>query len=72
VGVLIALALRRWSSRPATWFQRTTVLLTAISLVPPLASGADAGTAAALIVLHLVAASVVIPTMVGRLRAPNG
>jgi Family of unknown function (DUF6069) len=71
LGVLTALALRRWSPRPATWFLRTTVALTASSLVPPVASGADAATTTALIGLHLVAASVVIPTMARRLRAPT-
>jgi hypothetical protein len=70
VGVLIALALRRWSTRPATWFLRTTVTLTGLSLVPPVVSGADAATSTALVVLHLVAASLMIPTMVRRLRAP--
>jgi hypothetical protein len=68
VGVLIALALRRWSTRPATWFLRTALTLTGISVAPPVASGADAATTTALIVLHLVAASVMIPTMVRRLR----
>ena len=71
VGVLIAVALRRWSAGPATWFLRTTMTLTAISLVPTVAAEADAGTTTALIVLHLVAASVMIPTMVRRLRAPS-
>jgi Family of unknown function (DUF6069) len=71
VGVLIALTLRRWSPRPATWFGRTTVPLTVISLVPPVTSGADAATTTALIVLHLVAASVMIPTMVRRLTADD-
>ena len=45
------------------------VSLTAISLVPPLISGADAATIAALIGLHLVAAAVMIPTLARSLRA---
>ena len=36
---------------------RTTVALTAVSLVPPLLAGAEAATAVALVVLHLVAAA---------------
>ena len=41
VGVVIADALLRWSARPARRFVQTAVTLTAISLVPPLVSGAD-------------------------------
>ena len=63
VGVVIAAALLRWSARPAERFVWTAVSLTAISLVPPLLSGADAATTAALVVLHLVAATVMIPTL---------
>jgi hypothetical protein len=36
VGVVIALALLRWSARPAERFVQATVTLTAISLAPPL------------------------------------
>ena len=34
VGVVIAVAMRRWSARPAERFVRTTLSLTALSLVP--------------------------------------
>jgi hypothetical protein len=63
IGVVIAAALLRWSRRPAERFVRTAVPLTAISLVPPLVSGASGGTVATLIGLHLVAATVVIPAL---------
>jgi hypothetical protein len=63
VGVALAAALHRWSPRPARWFLRTTAPLTLLSLVPPLVSGAAAATAATLVVLHLVAAAVVIPVL---------
>jgi hypothetical protein len=43
--------------------------LTAISLVPPVLAGADTATTITLIALHLVAASVMIPTLVRALRA---
>ena len=69
VGIVIAAALLRWSARPAERFVRTAVTLTAISLVPPLLSGADAATTAALVGLHLVAASVMIPTLAQSLRS---
>ncbi len=41
VGIVIAVALLRWSARPAERFVRTAVSLTAISLVPPLLSEAN-------------------------------
>ncbi|MEV4824296.1 DUF6069 family protein [Micromonospora sp. NPDC049274] len=69
VGVVIAVALRRWSARPAERFVWTAVSLTAISLVPPLVSGANAATAAALVGLHLVAAAVLVPAVAWGLRA---
>ena len=68
VGVVIAAALLRWSARPAERFVWTAVSLTAISLVPPLLSGADAATITALLGLHLVPASVMIPTLARSLR----
>ena len=68
VGVVIAAALLRWSARPAERFVWTAVSLTAISLVPPLISGANAATTTALIGLHLVAATVMIPTLARSLR----
>ncbi|MGC4877864.1 DUF6069 family protein [Micromonospora sp. DT43] len=69
VGVVIAAALLRWSARPAARWVWTAVSLTAISLVPPLVSGANAATAAALVGLHLVAAAVLVPAVAWRLRA---
>jgi hypothetical protein len=69
VGVVIAVAVLRWSARPAERFLRTAVFLTTISLVPPLLSGADAATITALVGLHLVAATVMIPTLARGLRS---
>jgi hypothetical protein len=68
VGVVIAVALLRWSARPAERFVWTAVSLTAISLVPPLLSGADAATTTALLGLHLVPAAVMIPALTRSLR----
>jgi len=67
VGLLIAAGLRRWSARPATAFVRTTVTLTAASLVPPFFVDANAGTVVSLVVLHLAAAAIVIPVLARRL-----
>jgi len=72
VGVVIAVALLRWSARPAERFVWTAGSLTALSLVPPLLAGADAATAVVLLVLHLVAAAVVIPTLARSLRGRSG
>ncbi|WP_246248443.1 DUF6069 family protein, partial [Micromonospora maritima] len=69
VGVVLAAALLRWSAHPAARFGWTAGTLTAISLVPPFLVGADAATVAALVGLHLVAAAVMIPTLVRFLRA---
>jgi len=68
VGIVIAAALLRWSARPAERFVQTAVTLTAISLVPPLLSGADTAATTALLGLHLVAAMVMIPTLAKSIR----
>ena len=68
VGVVLAAALLRWSARPAERFVQAAVTLTAISLVPPLLSEADTATTTALLGLHLVAATVMIPTLARSLR----
>jgi len=68
VGTAIAAALLRWSARPAERFVWTAVALTGVSLVPPLLSGANAATTVTLIGLHLVAATVMIPTLTRNLR----
>ena len=71
VGVVMAAALLRWSTRPTELFAWTAVTLTAISFAPPLLSGATAATITALMGLHLVAATVMIPTLSRSLRAQS-
>ena len=68
VGVLLAVAVRRWSPRPAELFVRVAVVLTAVSQVPPLLWGHGAGTVVALVALHLLAATVMITATARRLR----
>ena len=68
-GVVLALAFLRWSSRPRVWFVRTTVALTAVSLVPPVLADADLATTVTLIGLHLVAAVVMVPALARALRS---
>jgi hypothetical protein len=72
VGVVIAATLLRWSARPAERFVWTAVSLTLLSLVPPFLFGANTATIAALVGLHLVAATVVIPTLARSLRTRTG
>jgi hypothetical protein len=71
VGIVIAVVLRRWSAHPAERFLWIAVSLTVISLIPPLVSGADTATVAALLGLHLVAAAVMIPALARSLRPPT-
>jgi Family of unknown function (DUF6069) len=67
VGVALAAVLARRARRPRATFVRTAVALTALSFVPDLTFGFDAGSAATLITLHTVAAAIVVPTLAGRL-----
>jgi hypothetical protein len=66
-GVGIAVVMARKARRPRPTFVRTALALTALSFVPDLTFGFDAGSAATLITLHTVAAAIVVPTLAGRL-----
>src|SRR3954451_16117546 len=67
IGVGIAAVMARTARRPRQTFVRTVVALTALSFVPDLTFGFDAGSAATLITLHTVAAAIVVPTLARRL-----
>jgi hypothetical protein len=67
VGVAIAAVLVRTVRRPRPTFVWTAVVLTALSFVPDLTFGFDAGSAATLITLHVVAALIVVPAIARRL-----
>jgi hypothetical protein len=69
VGLTLALVLARWARRPRTVFVRTTIVLTALSLVPDVLADASAATKVLLMVAHLVAAAIVIPAIARRLSA---
>ena len=58
----------RWARRPRHTFVRTTVVLTALSLLPDLIAEAAWSTRALLALTHLVAAPIVVPAVAGRLR----
>jgi len=67
LGILLATAFRRWAKHPQSTFVRTTVALTALSVVPDLTMGFDAASAATLVVAHVVAAAIIIPRLAARL-----
>ena len=67
LGVGIAAVMARKARRPRPTFVRTTVALTALSFIPDLTFGFDAGSAATLITLHTVAAAIMVPTLARRL-----
>jgi len=67
LGVGIAAVMARKARRPQQLFVRTAVALIALSYVPDLTVGFDAGSAATLITLHTVAALIVVPTLARRL-----
>ncbi|NYJ03512.1 peptidoglycan/LPS O-acetylase OafA/YrhL [Nocardioides thalensis] len=69
IGVALAAVLARKARRPRSTFVRTTVALTALSVVPDFTFGFDTATAFSLATLHVVAASIVIPTVARRLAA---
>jgi amino acid transporter len=69
LGVGIAAVMARKARRPRSTFVRTTLALTALSFVPDLTFGFDAGSAVTLIALHTVAATIVVPSLARRL--PN-
>ena len=68
IGILLAAGLRRWTGSPRTTFVRTTVVLTALSLVPDLLVSASVDTRLTLMTTHLVAAAIMIPAVAKRLR----
>jgi hypothetical protein len=61
--------LDRSARRPRTAFVRTTIVLTALSLVPDVLADASAATKVVLMLAHVVAATIVIPTIARRLSA---
>lgn len=64
IGTAIGIVIARRASRRT--FVRTTVVLTALSLVPSLAWGETAADKVGLVVTHLVAAAIVIPRIARR------
>jgi hypothetical protein len=69
VGLALAVVLTRRAGAPRRAFLRTTVALTALSLVPDAIVDAGVSTKGLLMLTHLVAAAIVIPAI--SLRLPE-
>ncbi|GAA3383852.1 DUF6069 family protein [Cryptosporangium minutisporangium] len=69
VGLVLAVALRRFARHPRRIFVRTTLALTALSFVPDVLADAAVSTKMLLMLTHLVAAAIVIPAIARRLPA---
>lgn len=63
LGGIIAAVLKRRSSAAHRRFLQTVGVLTALSCVPSVALPPDVATRVALVVLHLVAAAIVVPVL---------
>jgi len=72
-GTVLAMILARYATRPARAYLRTTVALVAVSLAAPLLAGDTAiSTKLMLMMGHLIAAAIIIPTVTRRLaHAPR-
>jgi len=69
IGVGLAAIFARKARRPRRTFVRTTVALTAVSLVPDIAFDFDVASAISLMTLHVVAAAIAIPVLAKRLES---
>lgn len=67
VGLVLAVVLARLTRHPRSAFVRTTVVPTALSLVPDVIVDAAVPTKALLMLTHLVAAAIVVPAVARRL-----
>jgi hypothetical protein len=67
IGIVLAVVLAFAARSPRRAFVRTTVVLTALSLVPDAIAPAAGATIALLMATHLVAAAIVIPAIARRL-----
>ena len=67
IGVAMAAVMARVARHPRSAFVRTTVVLTALSLVPDVIAPAAPTTKALLMLTHLVAAAIVVPAVARKL-----
>jgi hypothetical protein len=69
IGLVLAVALRRWAAKPKRTFVAVTAVLTVLSVVPDVLVPMAPSTRALLMLTHLVAAAIVVPLVAGRLPA---
>ena len=67
IGVAMAAVMARVARHPRRTVVVTTVVLTVLALVPDVTFGFDAASAVVLMLLHVVAAAIVIPVLARRL-----
>jgi len=67
-GGLIAAFLRRRGIAARDRFVRTAVVLTALSCIPSVAMPPDAATKLALVVIHVIAATIIVPVLARQLH----
>ncbi|MGD9997274.1 MAG: DUF6069 family protein [Ilumatobacteraceae bacterium] len=67
LGLVVAQVLSRRAAHPRRTFVRTTVALTALSIIPDVVVDATLGSKLVLALTHVVAASIVIPAIAARL-----
>jgi len=67
IGIALARVFSRRAQRPRSTFVRTTVVLTALSIVPDLVVEASSGSKLVLVLTHVIAAAIIIPTLAARL-----
>jgi peptidoglycan/LPS O-acetylase OafA/YrhL len=68
IGLLLARVLSRRARHPQRTFVRTTVVLTALSILPDVVADAPTATRVLLAATHVVAAAIVIPALASRLE----
>ena len=67
VGTILAVAMSRRARRPRRTFATTTIVLTALSIVPDILVNAQVATKGTLALTHVIAAAIVIPALSSRL-----
>ena len=69
LGVALAAVAKRFARHPHRLFIRTTVALTALSLIPDFTARAHWDTRFTLAATHLIAAAIIVPVIARRLNA---
>jgi Family of unknown function (DUF6069) len=67
LGLVLAKVLSRRAANPRRTFMRTTVLLTAFSIVPDFLAEATTASRVVLAATHLIAAVIIVPSIASRL-----